>query len=78
MIGMENKKFKTILRVKHNEVNEIKKICEDIRLIDNTFNYEIKDNTVIIYSSNRKKAIARKYWFLNKTNKIIYGVVKDD
>jgi len=79
VITMTNyqKKYKTILRIKHNEIDEVRKICEDIKAIDTTFNYEIKNNIVIIYSENRKKAIARKYWFLNKTDKIIYGVVKN-
>jgi len=69
-------RFKTILRIKTNEIDEIRKICEDIKIKDDTFDYEIKDNTVIIYSDNIKKATARKYWFLNKTDKIIYGVVR--
>ncbi len=74
--------FKTILRIKYNKIAETIKICEDIvKTSENKgedFVYTIDGNNLIIYSDSKKRALARKYWFLHNTDKVIFGVVKDE
>ena len=73
----------TIIRLKHGKEEEVRKICEDFKKTSESkrepFEYEIKENKLIITKNRDVKQAYRRMKFFQKPdfkNLVIYTFVK--
>ena len=58
--------FKTIIKLLADEVDKVNKICQDIKSKDPSFDFEIKNNVLTLFSKTEKEAFSRGCWFREK------------
>jgi len=55
-----------IIQLKENTSEEISNICNKIKEVDSSFNYEIKDNHLFISHESKDVVWKRLTWLINK------------
>ena len=54
------------MELKNEEIEKINKICQDIKSKDPSFDFEIKNNVLTLFSKTEKEAFSRGCWFREK------------
>jgi hypothetical protein len=62
-------KWQTVIKFDEKIKDKIEKIASDIAEIDDTFDFIIKKNYLIIFSKDKDTAIRRGDWFFHKVSK---------
>ena len=78
---MKNKLFRTVFKFPKEYESQVSRICREIKLKDDSFNYKIVNSwyqpnmkVLIIYSNDKDKAFKLGEWFRNKVFKENLGI----
>jgi hypothetical protein len=78
---MKSIMFKTCIPLRDSEVEEVLRVCEDIKIKDDSFRFKLRNSSIegfsrvlVIYNDNKDKAYKRGLWLVNKLNLSYYWV----
>jgi len=67
--------YKVFLEIQKEELDHVKRVCENIKMKDKTFDYGFEFDTIVLYCKSKNVAFKRGLWFKYRVKGVVKFVV---